>query len=239
MSEHNSLQALIDLIEFDQTIIKKESLVAHIKQDIAHQEHARQQIILRHEQFEQKVHTAQKTVHEHELEMKALDAKEQEKKQQLENTDSQKVYESLKKEITFLKKSQYDHEKKLVQSWKELETAQKTLTEEAAQFQEKEQILTQEINAKKMEIEALKKDVEQLYTVRKSKEEHVPAEWLAKYSIMRTQTTNPIVRVEFESCSGCFSQLTPQALVDIKKKKLIQCPSCYRFLYQPDDNGAL
>lgn len=236
MSEHNSLQALIALIEFDQTIIKKESLVEHIKQDIAHQEHARQQIILRHEQFEQKVRTAQKTVHEHELEMKTLDAKEQEKKQQLENTDSQKVYESLKKEITFLKKSQYDHEKKLVQSWKELETAQKALTEEEVQFKEKEQEFAQKINSKKTEIEVLNKDLEELYTIRKDKEQHVPAEWLAKYSIMRTQTTNPIVRVEFDSCSGCFAQLTSQALLDVRKKKLIQCPSCYRFLYQPEDN---
>ena len=235
MSEQHSLQSLINLIEFDHTIIKKEQVVTHIKKQIAQLEHSYQQLCTEHRTFEQKVHTAQKTVHEQELEMKTLDAKEQEKKKLLEQTDSQKIYDSLKKEITFLKKSQYDHEKKLVQSWKELESAQKALNEQAIQFKEKDERLTQEINTKKAEVDTIEKELVGLYTIRTEKEIGVPPEWMEKYSIMRTQTTNPIVRVEHNSCSGCFAQQPPQALLDLNKKKLIQCSSCYRFLYQPDE----
>jgi predicted nucleic acid-binding Zn-ribbon protein len=236
MSEQHPLQSLISLIEFDRTIIKNEQTITHIKKHITQLEHAYQQLKNEQNNFEQKVFNAKKVVHEQELEMKMLDAKEQEKKKLLEETDSQKAYDSLKKEITFLKKSQYDHEKKLVQSWKELESAQKTLNERLSGFKEKEDQLTQEINSQKATITTMEVELTELYKIRTEKEQGVPPEWLEKYNIMRTQTANPIVRVEYDSCSGCFAQLPPQALLDLKKKKLIQCPSCYRFLYQPNEN---
>jgi len=235
MNTHHPLQSLINLIEFDGTIIKKEQALAAVKKHIAHLELLLKQLLGEHAIVEQKVHQAQKMVHEHELEMKTLDGKEQEKKKQLEQTDSQKVYDALKKEITMLKKNQYDHEKKLVQSWKELESAQKELQERTEQFNKKQEQLTQELTTKKTETGTLEKELEELYAIHKEKEKSVPQEWLEKYNVMRMRTTNPIVRLEYDSCGGCFAQLPPQALLDLKKKGLIQCTSCYRFVYEPEE----
>lgn len=235
MSEHYSLQALIDLIEFDSVIVKKEQLTAQIKKLVAQLNQSIEKLAQERATFDNKVRAAQKLVHDQELEMKTLEAKEHEKKKLLESVDSQRVYDSLKKEIGFLKKSQYDHEKKLVQSWKDLESVQRAFAEHVGALDEKTAQLSAEIVAKKAEQAAIESDLQELMVARIEKERAVSSEWLEKYNVMRLQTDYPIVRVEQGSCSGCFAQLTPQALIDLDKKKLIQCTSCYRFLYQPDE----
>ena len=59
----------------------------------------------------------------------------------------------------------------------------------------------------------------------------IPEEWLEKYSIMRTRVPNPIVSVKNGSCSACFHALTQQDMLNLQRRKLLQCRDCYRFLY--------
>jgi len=238
MNAQHPLQSLINLIEFDRFILKKEQANDTIKKKIGQLEQSHESVINERNIVQKKVQQAQKAVHENELEMKTLEEKEQEKKQQLEQSSSQKIYESLKKEITHLKKSQYDHEKQLIQSWKELESAQKELNDHLTEFTTKSTHINKELDDKKAESAVIEKELTDLYVTRKEKEHGVPQEWLDKYNVMRTQTTNPIVRVEFGSCSGCFAQLSPQALLDLHKKGLILCSSCYRFLYLPEETAS-
>lgn len=239
MQGQHFLQSLIDLIEFDRGLIKKSHEVDALKKIIAKLEQSQAQLVKAHEAVTYKVTLAKKVVHDCEREMKELDEREKNKKQLLEQTDTQKTYDALKKEISFLKKEQYDLEKQLVQQWKELEAAQKTFDDSLVAFNTKTAELSSDVHAKKETNAALEKELETLNVIRAEKESLVPAEWLTKYNRMRAQTDNPIVRVEFDSCGGCFAQLTPQALLDLKRKKLTQCNSCYRFLYQPDDDQSI
>lgn len=233
--EHHPLQSLINLIEFDREIIKIERILDETQKRIAQIQKETVKVAADHETAIRHVHDAKKVVHEHESIMKELDLKEQDKKKLLEEADSQKVYEVLKKEINFLKKSQYDHEKKLVQCWKELEAAQKTFDEQESKFNEKKESLQKKQTAELGTVQKLITELEVLYKERKEKEKIVPQEWVLKYNMMRKQTDNPIVRVEYDSCSGCFAQLPPQSIVDLKQKKLLQCNSCYRFIYLPEE----
>jgi len=233
--EQHPLQALINLIEFDRGLIKKEQQIEEIQKSIAIIKGDEQKLVTEHEGTAKHLHDAKKIVHENELRMKELDATEKKKKKQLEETDSQKTYQALKKEINFLKKSQYDHEKHLVQYWKELEAAQKTFDQDATSYKNKQAKLKEKLSTDTANIEQLKDELKQLYKERSKKEKIVPEEWIAKYNLMRTQTDNPIVPVEYDSCSGCFAQLQPQMLLDLKRKKLLQCNSCYRFIYLPNE----
>lgn len=239
MQGQHFLQSLIDLIEFDRGLIKKSHEIDVLKKTIAKLEQSQTQLVKAHEAVVQKVALAKKVVHDCEREMKELDEREKNKKQLLEQTDTQKTYDALKKEISFLKKEQYDLEKQLVQQWKELEAAQKTFDESLVAFNTKTAEFTSDTQTKKDAVTALEQELVALNVIRTEKEQLVPAEWRAKYNRMRAQTDNPIVRVEFDSCGGCFAQLTSQALLDLKHKKLIQCNSCYRFLYQPDDEKTV
>jgi predicted nucleic acid-binding Zn-ribbon protein len=66
---------------------------------------------------------------------------------------------------------------------------------------------------------------------RKRIESIVPQGWLEKYAIMRTKVTDPVVPVINNSCSACFYDVIGQDLQELRKKKLLQCKECYRFLY--------
>ncbi len=233
--EHHPLQSLINLIEFDRDIIKKERTLEEIKKQLKDLEERKKTLINNQENTAKNVQKAKKFVQEHEQIMKELDQKEKEKKELLESSINQKVYDSLKKEINFLKKSQYDHEKQLVKSWKELETAQKTFDEEQTLFNLKKKEFEQDLNNKQTEIDQLNTSLEILYKERLEKEKTVPQDWIFRYNMMRKQTDNPIVPVEYDSCGGCFAQLPPQILLSLKRKKLLQCSSCYRFIYLPEE----
>jgi len=233
--ENHPLQSLIDLIEFDRGIIKKEHALDEIKRRVASLTKEVVKLQEDHDTTEQQVKTAKKIVHEHESTMKELDEREKEKKSLLDGSNSQKMYETLKKEINFLKKSQYDHEKKLVQCWKELEAAQKSLDEQTLKFAKKRNEIISQQKIEESSAEELLAELKQLYNTRTEKEKTVPNEWVLKYNMMRAQTDDPIVRVEFGSCGGCFAQLPPQCLLDLKRNKLMQCSSCYRFIYLPEE----
>ncbi len=231
--EQHPLQSLVDLIEFDKNVIKKEQELAHVHKTLDHLERDKER--LQHEQdaSAQRLNEAKKEVHAYELTMKELDATEKEKRTLLDSVASQAAYDALKKEIAHLKKSQYDHERQLVQRWKVLESAQKAYDELGALNKTKTNALEKNIQEQATLLNTLKNDLEQLYQQRTEKETHVPKEWLVKYTVMRAHTVDPIVSLEYESCGGCFAQLPPQDLMDLRRKRLIQCSSCYRFIYLP------
>jgi len=233
--EHHPLESFINLIEFDRQIAKEATAIALLKHESQQIEEQQKKLAAGLKNAADHVNKAQKSVHEYELTMKELDAAEKEKKKLLEKSESQTVYESLKKEINFLKKSQYDHEKQLVQCWKELEAAQKVFDDNKSKFDKKNEALQKQLQEKSDTISTLQKGIDTFNNERLEKEQSVPGEWLEKYNVMRKQTADPIVPVEFGGCSGCFAQLPPQDLIDLKRKKLIQCSSCYRFLYLPEE----
>lgn len=236
--EQQRLSALVNLIEFDRTLIAQEQLSATISSQLAHLERTIADRDQARQHAEKQIFNAKKSVHEHEQTMKNFELKEQEKRKLLDTIQSQKEYDALKKEITHLKKLQYDHEKMVVKSWKDLEVAQKEFDAHTTQFKEQTSLLNEQIAQKRDELQQVSALINQLRVQRTSLEPHVPEEWLAQYQRMRAQTTNPIVPLEYNSCSGCFSQLSAQNLLELKRNKLIQCNSCYRFIYDPAAKDA-
>lgn len=232
--EQHPLQSLISLIEFDKEVIKKEQALTQIHRALDDLGHEKTQLTQQQESSKHRLDEAQKEVREYERIMQELDSSEQEKRKLLDNVESQAAYEALKKEITFLKKAQYDHERQLVQRWKVLEGAQKAFDDRQLVTKTQCEVIEENIQKYTQQLTQLKKELDELYVQRTQKEQGVPQEWLVKYNVMRSHTSDPIVSVESESCGGCFAQLPPQDLLDLKRKRLIQCSSCYRFIYLPE-----
>lgn len=61
----------------------------------------------------------------------------------------------------------------------------------------------------------------------------VNQDWLEKYMNMYGRVSNPVVEVMQGICSGCFYAVPHQDLARLKNRALLQCNSCYRFLYDP------
>ncbi|MFI5332782.1 MAG: zinc ribbon domain-containing protein [Candidatus Babeliales bacterium] len=238
MTQESPFNKFLDLIQLDQHIetINRDS--KKIEQEMAlitAQEYA---ATVQLNDAKQQVHDAQKKVDEYELEMKTLDAQEQEKKRRLEFVSNHKEYQSLKSEIDLLKKKQNELEDTLIHAWHLLEGAQKayavyeqTVHEQATQTRTQ----LQEKQHAHAELARKQHDQEQ---IRHEKEQGVPAEWLDKYRMMRARVTDPVVPVVRGACSACFYTVTEQDLVLLRRNKLMQCKDCYRFLYIPNPSTA-
>ncbi len=224
-------QKFVALISFDQEnnqirqqLQDLDSDIKHLNQMLINTEH---ELTATHDL----VKTAQKAVDATELANQELDATEKTKKNQLDQVQDKKEYAALKKEITYLKEQQHNNELILVQAWTKLETAKQAFEKQKELLNHKLTEIKTDINAKKAQIIELTKQVNNYELERKAKEIGVPAEWLVKYSIMRTRVQNPVVQVVNGSCMACFYDVTQQDVNALKDNRLVECRGCFRFLY--------
>ena len=175
--------------------------------------------------------TAQKEVDAKELELKELDAKIKEKREAQKSTSNQKEYNGLKVEIDSAQKVQNRAETDIVGLWNKFETAKREHETKAEILSNELTELTNQISEADKKLDQLEKKVSKLKSDRSKKEEGVPAEWQEKYQHMHGQVPNPVAESIGGACSQCFHLVTSQGLIDLKKKKLMECKGCYRFLY--------
>lgn len=228
-------QRFIDLIALDQNINTLEQKIADIKVQLtkAKEELSLHDISL--ERSQKTVKEAKKKVDALELELKEYDGQEKEKKERLESASSSVEYAAISKEIDHLKSLQNDLEDTVVEAWRAYETAQKEYQERASTINEHKAVLDakiQDLMQKQHEAEGQHKDLE---TQRPHKAKDIPEEWLEKYNIMKKQVSNPVVPMQQDSCSACFYKISQQDLVQLRKRKLLQCKDCYRFLYSKQE----
>lgn len=224
-------QKFIELIDFDQHIASLESQLKQVTQEIGTLESQEADQVRKLELLRRAVYDAQKAVDARELEMKALDAADQEKKERVKLVTDHKEYKSLKVEIERVHQKQHTLEQELLGAWKQLESAQKTYEEKTKEMQSQSAALQSSIQEKKLAIEKLKLSIQDQSSVRPAKQATIPAEWLEKYMMMRSQVQDPVVPVENGSCSACFYKVTENDMQQLRRNKLMQCKDCYRFLY--------
>ncbi|MCD8490676.1 MAG: C4-type zinc ribbon domain-containing protein [Geovibrio sp.] len=168
-------------------------------------------------------------------ENKALLDKAQSK---LPNVKNNKEYEAVLKELDVLKKNVNEGEYKILElqdtvsaSQSKFEELQTKETELKASLDEKEAQKQEEDSEANTELAGLKTKREEAQAV-------VKKSIISKYERVRHARNNlAIVRVNEETCTGCYIKVPPQLYVEVKKgKALHQCPNCQRFLYALNDD---
>lgn len=116
-------------------------------------------------------------------------------------------------------------------SKKELEKQQILINEEEKKFNGQKQKILSRIK----EIEVQIKDLESKRAVA---EKEVDAKILAQYSrIIKGKESLALVKVENDSCQGCYMNVPPQVINEIKMNdKIVFCEMCARMLYIPDES---
>ena len=137
----------------------------------------------------------------------------------------------------------------------EIQLSEKKMKEFAAQLDGKKEIHTEvkdrltdrskHLKAKKKELDDIVKETEKeeksLLKKSKGSEDLIEARLLNAYKRLRGSARNglAVVRVERDSCGGCFNKIPPQRQLDIKTyKKIIVCEHCGRILVDKDDEVA-
>lgn len=231
MSVVDPVLSFISLSDIDQQLLRLQLNLQHVSEQknnvvaVQHRESGRL--------IEAKNHTQKllREIHQLELEDEALAQSIRAKQAVLAACSNIKEYSSLEKELMGLEeryvqleqqtlKALYDHEsaeKECVRLGQEITVELNTIGMQLTQLTEQETNLTQQITGLTAERQSLLKSL--------------PEEWLKDYQTVRERYPNPVVKIERSSCSGCFNALTESFLTTIKRKRLMRCPDCHRFLY--------
>lgn len=221
----------IDLIRFDQTLYETEKEIIALETEV---EELEDQLVAFKGLFEKeqaKLHDLKKEVDMQELEMKTLDEKGKSIQKRFSEASNNKEYIALKKETEEVQQQQMDAENQLIAAWNNLENAQKSVVEKEKEYHSQKEIFEQQMAEKQAKVDVLEAQFQQEQKGRTAKEEGVPEEWIEKYERMRNSVPDPVAAVDEQDCKACFHTLTNQEMAHLKRKKLLQCKGCYRFLY--------
>lgn len=230
MSYH-PFRTFIDLITYDQVSHSLEMELKELEQSINELKDKEHGILVASEDAKKVVHNLRKEVDAQELAMKDLEQAEEQKNKRLDSATDQKMYQSIKNELDRIKQKQHEYEESLVAIWNKLESAQDGYKKKEAEYESKIASLKMSMSEKIQKVEEIKATLKSRYDKRPEMQKNIPEEWLEKYSLMRSRVSDPVVPVLHGSCSACFYLIPEQDMLMLKKNKLLQCKSCYRFLF--------
>jgi len=149
-------------------------------------------------------------------------------------------FESLNKEIEYQNLEIQLSEKKMKEFAAQLDGKKEIHTEVKERLNER----SKHLKAKKKELDDIVKETEkeEASLIKKSKisEELIEARLLNAYTRLRGSARNglAVVKVERDSCGGCFNKIPPQRQLDIKTyKKIIVCEHCGRILVDKEEEA--
>lgn len=227
------LQSFIDLVTFDQNLIKLENSVESSSDKV-------NQLRRDLEQLQQLLHVKESEKKElkkqldlQELTVKELQEKEKHQVDVYQAAATTKEQDAAHRELEHVKVERDKQEQRLMKLFNTYESAEKDL-ESARQAHEAKSTEIQAEISKEIEImQGFEKELEDLEQQRDTRLATVPDEWLKRYENMRGRVVDPVVPVQQDSCSACFYSISSRDLQTLKQGDLLQCKDCYRFLYYP------
>lgn len=224
-------QKFIELVSFDQKLNALEHDLSKLQAQEKAERHEVAVLAGELEQYKHTRDTQKKQVDLTELEMKSLQAKQTDLEKKLNAISHHKEYQSISSEIENLKKKQYEFEDNLLMVWNEYENAQRLYDARKKEIESKIEELQHHLKELDQQATQLKNTIDLVGQERQPKVAALPAEWMDRYSLMRKTVINPVVPVKNGSCSACFYPLIAQDMIGLQKRQLLQCKSCFRFLY--------
>lgn len=233
---NTELKQLLELQEIDRVIdqlnldLKKMPLVIEEKRSLIKQEM---------DLFEEKKKKSvefQLMRKEKEIELSSQEEKIRKHESELNSVKSNDAYKALLSEIAAAKEQKSKVEDEILTLMVEMDNVVadlKKMDSEAKEHQKKSETEIQGIEAQTQE---LKEQLDEQTKRRQEFATHLPAESLSVYDFIRRKKKGvAIVSIEGESCSGCHTTLTQSTINEVKKKKkMVNCDSCSRILYEPE-----
>lgn len=233
MLEQKPFAAFIDLIDFDKKIhiLQKDILAMRQRLEAVRDRH--DELMKKTIENQNLINTLRVQITLQEKEIQNFDIQEKAKKKIVSESSDYREIKALQAEIDDLKRSQIEYEQLIMQSWNKLEQAQKEGLKIQGAHTQGAKDLDEEIAL--IEADILKEShiLNEHLENRPTKVALVPQEWLDHYIIMSSRVMDPVVPVEQDSCSACFTSIAKQDMLRLLKKALLKCKMCFRLLYMP------
>lgn len=159
--------------------------------------------------------------------------------EQQKNVRNNREYDSITKEIEFQGLEVELNEKKIKEASFKIESKQEVLEAAKEKLEERKK----DLDIKKKDLADIVSETEddEQKLLKKSEKARgiIEPRLLGAYDRLRTNSINglAVVKVERNSCGGCFNQIPPQRQLDIMaRKKIIICEHCGRILIEPNEN---
>ncbi|MEN3027310.1 MAG: C4-type zinc ribbon domain-containing protein [Chlorobiota bacterium] len=142
-------------------------------------------------------------------------------------------FDALTREIQNVRSERERIEQELRNSVVKLENLESILQRQEEELERVRQELAELEHALELLSSHQSDEVLQLHQWRQRLVQKVRSELLEEYERVRSFHRDALVPVRRESCSGCYSRITPQRLVEIRmyRERIFRCENCGRILY--------
>lgn len=226
------LNLLIELQDIDSAFLRLEQLKGTLPAEINQMITQKNQLTQKIRDDEQKYNETEKTRQKAELEIKALEQQLIKYKQQIYSVKTNREYDAVTAEVETTEIEISDLETQVL----ELLEIEKQLKPELEQEKAKLAALETLLKQKRTELENLlnqtQKEQEQLSLQRVELVKKIEKPLLSTYErIRKGKNGYAVVPIENGCCTGCYRNLPPQTIIEIKQmNQFIYCQTCGRLL---------
>jgi predicted nucleic acid-binding Zn-ribbon protein len=221
----------ITLVEMDQRLLHllKEQKNSSLQQESLKQEAEKLEAQLAASQ--QLLRALHKKIDSEQLELKAIDDREINKKKLLSNAATTREYYSLEHELELLKQQKSHYENSLFQLWNEQELFETSYQKLLQEIPEQIASLKKALHNSIQQSDYIDTQIVSYKQNRLNYTRAIDKDLLSHYELMRQSVDNPVVTAQDTSCSSCFYSINRQDLTVLRNNKLVACKGCFRFLY--------
>ncbi|MDP6778123.1 MAG: C4-type zinc ribbon domain-containing protein [Candidatus Latescibacteria bacterium] len=228
-----SLLRLLDLQQIDSEIDKLRRSQEEYPDQIAQIE---RQLAQDREQIDQKkavIADIEKSRRSMEGELETITADLKKHQDRLYEVKTNREYDALQHEIEALQSRVDEHETGILEGIEQNEDLEARLGEEEEIQKEQETEQLAEIKELQSQLDSVEDDVKTWETKRKAVEDQIERRALSAYGRIRGVVRGgvAVVQIVKGACGGCFRQLPPQRLVEVRtQERIIRCENCGRIV---------
>lgn len=177
-----------------------------------------------------------------ERELGAIEEDLKKHQDRLYEVKTNKEYDALQIEIATLNDRKDQHETAILESIDTVEKIVEKLREDENYYREIEDDRQKRIDELTVKLNSVEKDVGAWQKKRSAIEPGVERRPLSIYNSIRKVVKGgiAIVPIRKGSCGGCYRQLSPQRLVEVRRAdSIMRCESCGRLLVWSDEEAAV
>ncbi len=177
-----------------------------------------------------------------ERELSAIEEDLKKHQDRLYEVKTNKEYDALQIEIATLHDRKDQHETAILESIETVEEIGKKLSEDENYYKEIEEDRQKRIDELTGKLNSIEKNVGDWEKKRSAIEPGVERSPLNMYNRIRSVVRGgiAIVPVRKGACGGCYRQLSPQRLVEVKRAdSIIRCENCGRLLVWSDEEAEV
>ena len=225
---NQTLEQLIKLQEIDHRLLEIKEHMGDLPSTVESQELEIATIQSENEKKQERITDIDKGIRSHQSEIEDFSNKLGKYKEQLFLVKSNKEYDAISSEIDHMKKTILESETEQLQFEEEKIELEETIKLNSNKIESTSQLLTNN----KIELQSAMAETtheqEELESNRNILYKDIESTYLSTYEKLRNARDGVgMASIISSACGGCYSQLPPQTVIEIKEnKQIITCPRC-------------